>query len=140
ALIRGRAGHPATIGDHVIVGPHAHVNGAEVGDHAFLATGAAIFPGASVGAGAEVRIHGVVHVNSTLPPDGMVPIGWVAVGRPAQILPPVEHGRIWAVQETLDFPGTVLGVARGPAAEMMPVATRRYAESFGEHRGDRIVG
>lgn len=138
AVIRGRATHPARVGRHVIVGPHAHVNGAQIGDDAFIATGAAIFPGARIGERAEVRIHGVVHVNTTLPDDGLVPIGWVAVGDPAQVLPPERHEEIWAVQRDLDFPGTVFGVSRetpGLAAE----ATRRYARAFGRHRGDRAL-
>ena len=52
----------------MLVGPHAHVNGATIEDEVFLATGAAVFPGATVGHGAEVRIHGVVQVNTTLEP------------------------------------------------------------------------
>jgi len=137
ALIRGRAGAPTRIGAHVIVGPHAHVNGAEVGECCFLATGAAIFPGARLGAGTEVRIHGVVQVGSVLPADGLVPIGWVAVGDPAEVLSPGEHERIWQIQEALDFPGRVFGVERAPPRKMMPEVTRRYAECFGHHRGDR---
>jgi carbonic anhydrase/acetyltransferase-like protein (isoleucine patch superfamily) len=134
ALLPGRAEHPVRVGANVVVGPHAHVNGAAIGDDAFVATGAALFPGARVGAGAEVRIHGVVHVNSALPDDGLVPIGWVAVGDPAEVLPPDRHDDIWAIQRELDFPGTVLGVERGaPAA----TAARRYAELFGRHRDDR---
>ena len=88
ALLRGRARHPCVLGDDVLVGPHAHVNGARVGDGCFLATGAALFPGCVLGEGTEVRIHGVVHVNTVLPPGATVPIGWVAVGDPAEILPP----------------------------------------------------
>jgi carbonic anhydrase/acetyltransferase-like protein (isoleucine patch superfamily) len=137
ALLRGRDGHPVRIGANVIVGPHAHLNGVEVGDGAFVATGAALFPGARIGAGAEVRINGVVHVNSVLGEGAVVPIGWVAVGDPAQVLPPDRHDDIWAIQRELDFPGTVLGIDRGaPAAE----ATRRYAELFGRHRDDTVVG
>ena len=137
ALLRGRAEHPVRIGANVIVGPHAHVNGAAVSDGAFLATGAALFPGARVGAGAEVRINGVVHVNSVLPDGGLVPIGWVAVGDPAQVLGPDRHEEIWAIQRELDFPGTVLGTERGASAAE---ATRRYAELFGRHRDDTVVG
>jgi hypothetical protein len=37
-----------------------------------------LFPGSIVGAGAEVRIHGVVQVNTVLPPGEVVPIGWFA--------------------------------------------------------------
>jgi carbonic anhydrase/acetyltransferase-like protein (isoleucine patch superfamily) len=138
ALVRGRASHPVVIGRHVVVGPHAHLNGVVVEDHAFIATGAALFPGARVGAGAEVRIHGVVHVNSVLPPGGLVPIGWVAVGDPARVLGPDRHEEIWAIQETLDFPGTAFGLPRD-TPDLPAEATRRYAELFGRHRGDRVL-
>ncbi len=137
ALLRGRADHPVRIGDDVLVGPHAHVNGAEIGDGAFLATGVSVFPGARVGARAEVRVGAVVHVNSSLPPEATVPIGWVAVGVPAQVLPPERDEDIWVIQRELDFPGTVYGVPRGtPAAELM----RAQAAWYGAHRDDRILG
>jgi carbonic anhydrase/acetyltransferase-like protein (isoleucine patch superfamily) len=140
ALIRGRPGHRTRLGNHVIVGPHAHLNGVEVAEDAFIATGAALFPGARVGARAEVRIHGVVHVNTALPDDGLVPIGWVAVGDPATVLPPDRHDEIWAIQEPLDFPGTVFGLERAaPGETIQPEVTRRYADLFGRHRGDRIM-
>jgi gamma-carbonic anhydrase len=134
ALVRGRASHASVIGDDVLVGPHAHLNGTRVGDGCFLATGAALFPGSTVGARAEVRIRGVVHVNTVLPPDAVVPIGWVAVGDPARILPPGEHEQIWAIQESLDFHGTVYGNTRDdPATERMS----RQAAWYGAHLGDR---
>jgi gamma-carbonic anhydrase len=136
AVIRGRAQHPAIIGDDVLVGPHAHVNGARVGDGCFLATGAALFPGCVAGAGSEVRIHGVVQVNTVLPPGATVPVGWVAVGNPAQIYPPAQHQHIWEIQESLDFPGTVYGVTRDtPASERMS----RQSAWFAAHRRDRIL-
>ena len=138
ALIRGRGGHATRIGRNVIVGPHAHVNGAVVEDDAFLATGAALFPGARIGAGAEVRIHGVVHVNSVLPAGGLVPIGWVAVGDPAEVLPPDRHDDIWAIQEGLDFPGTVFRFPRD-TPDLQARVARRYADLFGRHRDDRIL-
>ncbi len=136
ALVRARAAHPAVLGDDVLVGPHAHVNGAVIGDGSFLATGCALFPGVRLGRDVEVRIHGVVHVNSVLGDGAMVPIGWVAVGDPARILPPGDHDAIWAVQEGLDFPGTVYGLSRdAPARERM----ERQAAWFAAHRDDREV-
>ena len=88
AVLRGRARHPLIIGDDVLVGPHAHLNGARVGDGCFLAAaGAALFPGCVLGPGSEVRIHGVVQVSTVLPAGSTVPIGWVAVGGPAQRRP-----------------------------------------------------
>jgi gamma-carbonic anhydrase len=136
ALVRGRAGHPARLGDDVLVGPHAHVNGADVAAGCFVGTGAALFPGAVLGVRSEVRIHGVVHVNSVLPPDATVPIGWIAVGDPAEILPPDQHEDIWAIQRHLDFPQTVYGVPRGTSpAELM----RRQADWYGAHRDDQVL-
>ncbi|MGI9825197.1 gamma carbonic anhydrase family protein [Agromyces sp. Marseille-Q5079] len=137
ALVRGRAGHPALIGDGVMIGPHAHVNGATIGDGAFIATGAAVFPGAVVGAGAEVRVNGVVQVNTTLGPGAVVPIGWIAVGTPAQLFSPDRHDEIWAVQKALDFPGTVYGVDRSAGmAEIM----RRQSAFYAAHDADEVVG
>jgi gamma-carbonic anhydrase len=133
ALIRGRAKHPARIGDDVLIGPHAHVNGAEIEDGCFIATGAGLFPGARVGSGSEVRIHGVVQVNTVLPPGAMVPIGWIAVGDPAQVLPPDRHEDIWAIQRELDFPGTVYGLPRGTDATTLMSG---QSEWFAAHRDD----
>lgn len=136
AVIRGRAEHPALVGAAVMVGPHAHINGSTVGDEAFIATGAALFPGSRVGAGAEVRINGVAQVNTTLLPGAVVPIGWVAVGDPATILPPDRHDEIWAIQRELDFPGTVYGVGRDVP---MRAIMRQQSEFYGTHSADQVV-
>ncbi len=139
AVVRGTPKHPTRIGDHVLAGPRAHVTGCTVEDNVFLATGSTVFNGAFIGGGSEVRVNGTVHLETVLPKDSLVPIGWVAVGNPAEILPPHEHERIWEIQKPLDFPGTVFGVERAPAETMMPRMTRRYAKSLEEHRADRIV-
>jgi carbonic anhydrase/acetyltransferase-like protein (isoleucine patch superfamily) len=133
ALVRGRQGHPTQIGSAVMIGPHAHVNGSTVEDEAFIATGVSLFPGSVIGAGAEVRINGVVQVNTTVAPGAVVPIGWVAVGDPATILPPDKHEEIWAIQRELDFPGTVYGVGRDVS---MRELMRRQSDYYGAHRDD----
>ncbi|WP_406635265.1 gamma carbonic anhydrase family protein [Amycolatopsis sp. WGS_07] len=136
ALVRGRAGHPVTLGDSVLVGPHAHVNGAVVEDEAFVATGAALFPGSVAGAGAELRINSVLHVNSRLEPGAVLPIGWIAAGDPAALFSPDRHEELWEIQRTMDFPGTVYGVPRGaPMREIMARQTRFY----GAHQDDRLL-
>ncbi len=141
AVIRGTARHPMRLGDHVLVGPRAYLTGCTVEDSAFLATGATVFNGAHIGTRAEVRINGVVHLRTTLPADTIVPIGWIADGDPAEILPPENHSRVWAIQEALDFPGTVFGMERAPRGQtIMPELTRRYARALYRHRGDRVLG
>ncbi len=128
AVLRGRADHPLTIGDAVLVGPHAHLNGTTVDDEVFIATGASLFPGSRAGAGSELRVNSVLHVNTALDPGTVVPIGWVAAGRPAELFSPDRHEELWAVQEPLDFPGTVYGVPRGTS---MREIMRRQCAAYG---------
>lgn len=137
ALVRGRAGHPVRLGDHVLVGPHAHINGAVIESDVFVATGASIFPGAHVGAGSEVRINAVVHVNTSVGANTTVPIGWIAVGDPAQLFPPHAHDELWPIQREMDFPGSVFGIGREELT--MAEVTRQYAELFARHSSDQIL-
>jgi carbonic anhydrase/acetyltransferase-like protein (isoleucine patch superfamily) len=130
AVLRGRADHPLTVGDAVLVGPHAHVNGATIEDEVFVATGVSVFAGARVGTGSELRINSVLHVRSVLPPGSVVPIGWIAAGDPAELFSPDQHDELWAVQEPLDFPGVMYGVPRGtPMREVMRGQCARYGPS-----------
>lgn len=136
ALVRGRADHPALIGEAVLIGPHAHVNGATIEDEVFIATGASLFPGSVAGEGAELRISSVLHVNSRLEPGAVLPIGWIAAGDPAQLVSPDRHEELWELQRDLDFPGTVYGVPRGtPMREIMT----RQSDYYGAHQQDRLL-
>ncbi len=137
AVLRGRESHPTVLGDHVLVGPHAHLNGARIEDEVFLATGVSVFPGARIGHGSEVRINSVVHVNTQVPDGTTIPISWIAVGDPAELFPPDAHEELWAIQRTLDFPRTVFGMERHEAT--MERVSARYAERFGRHRDDRVL-
>jgi len=138
ALIRATATNPVHIGDHVLVGPMASVSGAIVGDEVFLATGTRVFNGARIGERSEVRINAVVHLRTTLPPETVVPIGWVAVGAPVQILPPDRHEEIWEAQRELDFPGYVFGLDRD-TPDLMVQLTERYGRGLARHADDRRV-
>lgn len=136
ALIRGRAGFPALVGDAVLVGPHAHVNGARIEDEVFVATGASLFPGSVAETGTELRINSVLQVNSRLTRGTVLPIGWIAAGDPAELFSPDRHDELWEVQRGLDFPGTVYNVPRGTT---MRELMRRQAEYYGAHQQDRII-
>jgi carbonic anhydrase/acetyltransferase-like protein (isoleucine patch superfamily) len=103
----------------------------------FIATGAAVFHSAHLGKGSEVRINGVVHLKTHLAAGATVPIAWVAVGNPAQVLPPSEHDRIWEIQKPLNFPLTVYGFERSDA--MMEKITRRLSETLGSHASDEMM-
>jgi carbonic anhydrase/acetyltransferase-like protein (isoleucine patch superfamily) len=95
-----------------------------------------LFPGSRLGAGCEVRVNGVVHVNSRLEEGTTVPIGWIAVGDPARLFSPDRHEELWPIQRDLDFPGTVYGLPRdAPARERMA----RQSAWFAAHRDDRVL-
>lgn len=140
AVIRSTRQNPVTIGDHTLLGPHTYVVGATIENEVFVATGARVFNGAHLGSGAEVRIGGLVHLRTALPADATVPIGWIAVGDPAQILPPDEHDQIWEAQRTLDFPGYVFGIdPMNIERPFMVELTERYARSLHSHGGDSLL-
>lgn len=136
ALIRASSTNPVHIGSHVLVGPMASVSGATIADEVFLATGTRLFNGARIGTRSEVRINAVVHLRTVLPPESVVPIGWVAVGDPAQVLSPDRHEEIWALQHDLDFPGYVFGLDR-ETPDLMVQLTQRYGSSLARHADDR---
>ncbi|GAA1697260.1 hypothetical protein GCM10009808_13420 [Microbacterium sediminicola] len=136
ALIRASATDPVHIGDHVLVGPMASVSGATIDREVFLATGTRVFNGARIGERSEVRINAVVHLRTVLPAESVVPIGWIAVGDPAQLYPPERHDEIWATQQELDFPGYVFGLDRD-TPDLMVQLTERYGRALSRHADDR---
>lgn len=140
AVIKATERAHTRIGDNVLVGPRAYLTGCTIDDCVFLATGSTIFNNAVVGRGAEVRINGTVHLHTRLAPNATVPIGWVALGDPAEILSPNDHEKIWAIQKTLDFPKAVFNLDRPPKGEtVMPELTRRYAAHLRAHRQDKQI-
>lgn len=140
AVLKASRRAPVLVANRVLIGPRAYLTGCTIRDEVFLATGATVFNHAVVGARAEVRINGVVHLRTVVPADSTVPIGWVAVGDPASILPPDRHDEIWAIQKPLDFPKTVFGVDRPPDGQtIMTQVMPRYARALARHRDDRQV-
>jgi gamma-carbonic anhydrase len=138
AVIRARARHPVRLGDHVLVGPHAHLNGVLIEDDVFIATGVSALPGARLERGVEARINSVIHVNTRVLAATHIPIGWIAVGDPAKLYPPDRYEEYWPHLKQLDFPGTVFGVPREELT--MERLTLIYAELFGRHREDILLG
>ncbi len=140
AVIRSTNQHPTRIGASCLIGPHAHLVGCTLEDCVFIATGVSVFHGSKLGYASEVRVNGVVHLRTELPAHTIVPIGWVAVGNPAQILPPDQHDAIWAVQKPLNFPKFVYGVERPPEGESnMPEITLRRSEALMGHKDDVVL-
>lgn len=122
AVLRGVAHHPLRLDDNILVGPHAHLTGCRVEREVFVATGASIFNGAVLEEGCIVKINGIVHVRTRLSAGAVVPINWVAVGDPAQVLPPEDDERLAALLRERNFSRTVFGMDRD-----MTRMTKQYA-------------
>lgn len=138
AVLRSTKHHSLTIGNNVLIGPHAHVVGCIIDDNVFIATGASIFHGAKLCKGSEVRINGVVHIKTTIKENDTVPIGWIAVG--TKILPPEAHSEIWKEQKPLNFPQFVYGVDRKANGESsMPEIMEMMADALKSHIYDDIL-
>jgi carbonic anhydrase/acetyltransferase-like protein (isoleucine patch superfamily) len=139
AVMRAGPRHPCRIGDHSLIGPHAHVIGATIEEQVFIATGASIFHGAHVGKGAVIRVDGIVHLKTRLEPGAVVPIKWIALGDPVQLFPPEKHEELSVVLRALNFSMTVYGVDPAIPDRMMEI-TCRLSGALGAHRGDIIQG
>jgi carbonic anhydrase/acetyltransferase-like protein (isoleucine patch superfamily) len=130
---------PLAVGNRCIIGPHAYVVGASIGDGCFVASGAKIFNGATLEKGSGVALGGIVHVKSRVPANGSVPMQHIAFGDPATIYPPEKAGE---VQAKMDFYADVFNLyssdeVRGRAAETYAKFLRKaHAQDAGleEHR------
>ncbi len=133
AVVRAWPGLPVAMESDVMIGPGANVNGARINHDAFVAAGAAIFPGAELGDHAIVRRNSVVHINSVLPPGRVVPEGWTAIGSPAEVVPPGEDERMLFSLYGMNFTKAVFGESRAE------VGMKNYLDLLGAHRDDRLI-
>jgi carbonic anhydrase/acetyltransferase-like protein (isoleucine patch superfamily) len=134
---------PVSLGDHVFVGPHATVLGATVERCVYLATGAVVLQGATVGSGSCVAVHALVHVRTAVAAEGFVGPGCVAVGE--KIFRPDQVDEITRAIGQLNFAGTAFGTGSTWGSEPGH-RTRRYEEmaevrvaEFGAHSDDHLT-
>ena len=140
AVVRASKRFPTSIGNHVLIGPHAHLTGCHIEDEVFIATGSSIFNGATLERASTVRVNGIVHINSRLPEGVDMPIGWIAVGDPAKILSPEQWETIGPALREENFSQTVFGLdASDSRSNVMKAMTSRYSEALGRHRDDVIL-
>ena len=141
AVVRGAGQHPTTIGNYVLVGPHTHISGATILDRVFIATGASVFNGAILEAGSVVTINAVVHIGAKCAAGTLVPIGHIAIGDPARIVPPSEAPSIHRELATLGFTRFVFGFDAPSLADPSAIEAlcARYSQSLSRHREDDIL-
>jgi carbonic anhydrase/acetyltransferase-like protein (isoleucine patch superfamily) len=111
---------PLSIGDRCIVGPHAYVVGATIGNGCFVASGAKIFNGAALEPGSGVALGAIVHVKTRLPEGTSVPMQHVAFGNPATVYPPEKAPEIHA---KVDFFAEVFNLDPGDSVRARAAET-----------------
>ncbi|HZV76894.1 MAG TPA: gamma carbonic anhydrase family protein [Candidatus Babeliales bacterium] len=114
---------PLTIGDSCIVGPHAYVVGATIGEGCFLAAGSKVFNGATLEKGSGVALGGIVHVKTRLRAGESVPMQHVASGDPATIVPPARAPEVHA---KMNFYEDVFNLE--PSDDVRAQAAQTYAK------------
>ena len=114
---------PLAIGDRCIVGPHAYVVGATIGEGCFIAAGSKIFNAATLERGSGVALGAVVHVKTRLKEGASVPMMHVAAGDPAVIVPPEKAPDIHA---ELNFYADVFNLEAGE--DVRARAAQTYAK------------
>jgi carbonic anhydrase/acetyltransferase-like protein (isoleucine patch superfamily) len=139
AVIRGTYHNPTTIGNNCLIGPNAHLASCTLKDNVFVATGAAIFHGAVLHEGAEVRVNAIVHLRSEVPANTSVPIHWVAVGSPAKLFSPDQHEQVWDIQKPLDFPQVAYGISRNENESLMPRICEVMSARLSKHKNDKEI-
>jgi len=141
SVLRAAGRFALRLGEQVLVGPHAYLTGCTVGARSFIATGAMVFNGASLGEATVVALGGKVHIDTDLPPGARVPIGYIAFGRPARIYPPEQAPIVHEELNRVNFMRYVFGVdpEGKDRAGIMNEALRKYAHALGAHRGDKVL-
>jgi carbonic anhydrase/acetyltransferase-like protein (isoleucine patch superfamily) len=141
AVLRSAARWTLELGESVLVGPHAYLSGCSVGSGSFIATGAMVFNGASLGTSCVVALGGKVHVETNLPDETFVPIGFIAIGRPGRIYPPGDAPTVHEELNRIGFLRHVFGVdpTGRPRIDVMTEAMTRYSRALEAHRNNRIL-
>jgi carbonic anhydrase/acetyltransferase-like protein (isoleucine patch superfamily) len=112
--------YPLSIGDHTIVGPHAYVVGATIGEGCFVASGAKVFNGAVLEQGCGVALGAIVHVKARLKAGSSVPMQHIAYGDPAAVESP-EHAE--EIRAKIDFFAEVFNLEPGEAVRARAAET-----------------
>ncbi len=141
AVLRAAGRFALALKEQVLVGPHAYLSGCAVGARTFIATGAMVFNGASLGEACVVALGAKVHIDTELPADTWVPMGHIAFGRPGHVYSPNEAPAVHERLSRLNFMRYVFGVDTGgrTRSDVMAEAMAKYAQALGAHAGDRML-
>lgn len=133
---------PVSIGDHVLIGPHATVLGASVKRCAYLAANVTVLHLATVGSGASVAVGALVHARTVLPDEFFVPPHTTVIGDPVRILGPDQAGEVAVAIRDNGFAAAAFGVHADWADRInrYEQVARVRADEYAAHADDTVLG
>ncbi|MBI4854631.1 MAG: gamma carbonic anhydrase family protein [Acidobacteria bacterium] len=137
AVIRGAGGRtrsfPCILEDYVLVGANAYVCGATLHYRAFVGSSATVFNGSIVGRNAAVSIGAIVHIQTHLPPETLVPIQHIVIGNPCKLFAPNQSNEIIDELMRRNFRDYVFDLAEDE------ILAERYSHSLALHLKDKVL-
>jgi carbonic anhydrase/acetyltransferase-like protein (isoleucine patch superfamily) len=137
AVVRGAGGRnrsfPCILEDYVLVGANAYVCGATLHYRAFVGSAATVFNGSIVGHNAAVSLGAIVHIQTYLPPETLVPIQHIVIGNPCKLFAPNQSNEIIDELMRRNFREYVFDLGDEE------VLAERYSNSLGAHLKDRAL-
>jgi carbonic anhydrase/acetyltransferase-like protein (isoleucine patch superfamily) len=141
AVLRAAGRFSLVLQQQVLVGPHAYLSGCTVGARSFIATGAMVFNGASLGEACVVALGGKVHIDTELSGGTWVPMGYIAFGRPGRVYSPNDAPAVHELLGRHNFMRYVFGIETEgrTRSDVMAEAMTKYARALGAHARDRAL-
>lgn len=137
AVVRASGGEkrrfPTTIGDYVFIGPNSYISGATLEYRAYIGTGAVVLNGSTVERNAAVTVGSVVHIQTRIPAESVVPLHHIVIGDPCKVY---SSGQADLVIDELmrhNFRDYVFGLAE------RDILAERYSLHLAEHLKDKVL-
>jgi carbonic anhydrase/acetyltransferase-like protein (isoleucine patch superfamily) len=141
AVLRSAGRFGLSVGEYCLIGPHAYLSGCSLARYCFIATGAVVFNGSTLGEACTVAIGAKVHINTAMPANTNVPMGFIAFGNPATIYSPQDAPLVHQAMKDPSFMEFVFGMptAGKNRCEIMHSALERYTNVLAKHREDVVL-
>jgi carbonic anhydrase/acetyltransferase-like protein (isoleucine patch superfamily) len=115
---KSRPAFPVRIGERTLVSPLCVLTGCQVGRNCYVATGAVLLQGVTLGDHVRIGAGAIVHATTALPERARVGMRHVAVPTPDGFLSTADVERAREAVAAIDFFETAFGAAGEDQAEL----------------------
>ncbi|MCS6885696.1 MAG: gamma carbonic anhydrase family protein [Acidobacteriota bacterium] len=137
AVVRASGGRkrsfPTTIGDYVFIAPNAHISGATLEYRAYVGTGAVVLNGATVERNAAVTVGSIVHIQTRIPAETVVPLHHIVIGDPCRVYSSGQADMVIDELMRRNFREYVFGLAE------REILAEKYSRHLGMHLKDKLL-